>query len=72
MQENRLSHADLRANTALDLRSCPFFLFTDSELDLARFLSPEPAEGSKGAQIGLPPRLDAFSACFEQPSALLR
>ena len=64
MHKIRLSHADLRANTASDARNWRFFLFTDCELDVARY---------DCAQIGLPPYLDAFSACFEHQSyALLR
>ena len=64
MHKNRLSHADLRATTASDARNLRFLLFTDSELDVARY---------GYAQIGLPPCPDAFSACFEHHSyALLR
>ena len=64
MHKNRLSHADLRATTASDARNWRFLLFTDSELDVARY---------DCAQIGLPPCPHAFSACFEHHSyALLR
>ena len=65
MHKNRLSPADLRANTASNARNWRFLLFTDSELDVARY---------DYAHIGLSiPCLDAFSACFEHHSyALLR